>query len=234
MIMKNRFISYLIIILLFLSCSKEVVPEILNPQTSNLLSPANNETCLDGVSINDSQSDVNFSWTTTQNTVSYDVIVTNLTTQSQQTFSSNLNQTTISLTKAEPYSWKVKSIGEVGSTPAISEQWKFYLAGDAIVNYAPFPAELLSPRSGANVTPGVNNLITLIWTSTDVDGDLDRFEVYLDQTDASILVESINYQADETSIEVEVENDSTYYWKVISIDASGNQSISGVYAFRTN
>ena len=108
------------------------------------------------------------------------------------------------------------------------------MAGDAIVNYAPFPAELLSPRSGANVTPGVNNLITLIWTSTDVDGDLDRFEVYLDQTDASILVESINYQADETSIEVEVENDSTYYWKVISIDASGNQSISGVYPFRTN
>ena len=105
-----------------------------------MLSPANNEICLDGVSINDSQSDVNFSWTTTQNTVSYDVIVTNLTTQSQQTFSSNLNQTTISLTKSEPYSWKVKSIGEVGSTPAISEQWKFYLAGDAIVNYAPFPA----------------------------------------------------------------------------------------------
>ena len=234
MIMKNRFISYLIIIVLFVSCSKEVIPEILNPQTSNLLSPANNETCLDGVSINDSQSDVNFSWTTTQNTVSYDVIVTNLTTQSQQTFSSNLNQTTISLIKAEPYSWKVKSIGEVGSKPAISEQWKFYLAGDAIVNYAPFPAELLSPRSGANVTPGVNNLITLNWTSTDVDGDLDRFEVYLDQTDASILVESINYKADETSIEVEVENDSTYYWKVISIDASGNQSISGVYAFRTN
>ena len=162
MIMKNRFILYLIIILLFVSCSKEVIPEILNPQTSNLLSPANNETCLDGVSINDSQSDVNFSWTTTQNTVSYDVIVTNLTTQSQQTFSSNLNQTTISLTKAEPYSWKVKSLGEVGSTPAISEQWKFYLAGDAIVNYAPFPAELLSPRSGANVTPGVNNLSLLI------------------------------------------------------------------------
>ena len=119
-----------------------------------------------------------------------------------------------------------KKYREVGSTPAISEQWKFYLAGDAIVNYAPFPAELLSPRSGANVTQ-VNNLITLNWTSTDVDGDLDRFEVYLDQTDASILVESINYQADETSIEVEVENDSTYYWKVISIDASGNQSISG-------
>ena len=78
------------LIFLFLSCSKEVIPEILNPQTSSLLSPANNETCLDGISINDSQSDVNFSWTTTQNTVSYDVIVTNLTTQSQQTFSSSL------------------------------------------------------------------------------------------------------------------------------------------------
>ena len=47
MIMKKRVISYLLIILLFESCSKEVIPEILNPQTSNLLSPANNENCLD-------------------------------------------------------------------------------------------------------------------------------------------------------------------------------------------
>jgi hypothetical protein len=27
---------------------------------------------------------------------------------------------------------------------------------------------------------------------------------------------------------------STYYWKIIAVDANGNQSSSGVYAFRTN
>ena len=231
--MRKSLIFYWVLI--FVTCAKEVVePEILNPQAVNLLSPANNETCLDGISINNSQSEVRFSWTTAQNVISYEVIVTNLSTQTNQKFSSNLNQSTITLSKAEPYSWKVKSIGEIGSTPSESEQWKFYLAGDAVVNYAPFPAELLSPRSGSNVTPGVNNLITLNWTASDVDGDLKRFEVYLDDNNASKLIETVNYQADETSVEVEVENNTIYYWKVLAIDSAGNSSSSGVYSFRTN
>jgi len=92
----------------------------------------------------------------------------------------------------------------------------------------------LSPRSGSNVTPGVNNLITLNWTASDVDGDLKRFEVYLDDNNASKLIETVNYQADETSVEVEVENNTIYYWKVLAIDSAGNSSSSGVYSFRTN
>ena len=85
-----------------------------------------------------------------------------------------------------------------------------------------------------NVTPRVNNLITLSWTTSDVDGDLLKFEVYLDDNDASTLIESIDYVEDNTSIEIEVQNNTKYYWKIISIDANGNQSNSGVYAFRTN
>ena len=62
-----------------------------------------------------SQSNVNFLWITAQNAISYEVIITNLSSQSQQTFSSNLNQTTITLTKAEPYYWKVISIDANGN-----------------------------------------------------------------------------------------------------------------------
>jgi len=189
---------------------------------------------LDGTSLNDTQSNVDFSWSTATDAVSYEVVVTNLLTQSSQTFTAVSNQTTLALTKAEPYSWRVRSIGEEGSTPSESEQWKFYLAGDAVVNYAPFPSELISPRSGANITPNINNLITLSWNASDVDGDLAQFEVYLDQTDASTRIETIDYQAQEISLAVEVEKLFTYYWKIIAIDANGNQSNSGVYAFRTN
>ena len=224
--------------LIFLSCStdseSEPEPEILNPMAQSLLFPENNEACLDGTSINDTQSSVDFSWTNAQNAFSYEIIITNLLTQTKETFTSNVNQTKITLVKAEPYSWKVKSIGGVGSTPSESAAWKFYLAGDGIVNYAPFPAELIFPRSGKNVTPGVNNLITLSWTTSDVDGDLLKFEVYLDDSDAATLIESIDYVEDNTSIEIEVQNNTKYYWKIISIDANGNQSKSGVYAFRTN
>ena len=219
-------------ILLLSSCAKDPIP--VEPGVATLLSPANDETCLDGTSLNDIQSNVSFSWSTATDAVSYEVVVTNLLTQSSQTFTAVSNQTTLALTKAEPYSWRVRSIGEEGSTPSESEQWKFYLAGDAVVNYAPFPSELISPRSGANITPNTNNLITLSWNASDVDGDLAQFEVYLDQTDASTRIETIDYQAQETSLVVEVEKGVTYYWKITAIDANGNQSNSGVYSFRTN
>jgi hypothetical protein len=219
-------------ILLLSSCAKDPIP--VEPGVASLISPANNETCLDGTSLNDTQSNVSFSWSAASNAISYEVIISNLQSQSSQTYTAPSNQTTIALTKAEPYSWIVKSIGEDGSTPSESEQWKFYLAGEGTINYAPFPTDLISPRSGANITPDINNLVILNWNGSDVDGDLESFEVYLDQNDATILNTTIPFQNNNNSIEVEVENNATYYWKVVAIDANGNQSSSGVYAFRTN
>jgi hypothetical protein len=128
----------------------------------------------------------------------------------------------------------VKSIGEIGSIPSLSTQWKFYLAGDAVINYAPFPSELISPRSGANVTPDINKLIELNWNALDVDDDLAQFEVYLDKSDATTLIKTLEFQTEEVSIEVEVENNTTYFWKIIAIDTNQNNSSSGVYSFRTN
>ena len=220
------------LLILLNGCAKEVLP--VDPQAATLLSPTNDETCLDGTSLNDTQSNVSFSWSAASNAISYEVIISNLQSQSSQTYTAPSNQTTIALTKAEPYSWIVKSIGEDGSTPSESEQWKFYLAGDAVTNYAPFPTDLISPRSGANITPDINNLVILNWNGSDVDEDLESFEVYLDKNDATILNTTIPFQNNNNSIEVEVENNATYYWKVVAIDANGNQSSSGVYAFRTN
>ena len=232
--MKRIVLLFGSLILLVNSCTTEepVVP--VNPSAPTLISPANDETCLDGTSINDSQSNVDFRWSSAANTLSYELVVTNLLTQSSQTYPATSNQTTVALTKAEPYNWSVKSIGEVGSIPSQSTQWKFYLAGDAVVNFAPFPSELISPQSGANVTPDINNLIKLQWNASDVDGDLAQFEVYLDKNDATTIIKTIAYQTEEESIEIDVENGSTYYWKIIAIDTNQNQSSSGVYAFRTN
>ena len=232
--MKRIVLLFGSLILLVNSCTTEepVVP--INPSAPTLISPANDETCLDGTSINDSQSNVDFRWSSAANALSYELVVTNLLTQSSQTYPATSNQTTVALTKAEPYNWSVKSIGEVGSIPSQSTQWKFYLAGDAVVNFAPFPSELISPQSGANVTPDINNLIKLQWNASDVDGDLAQFEVYLDKNDATTIIKTIAYQTEEESIEIDVENGSTYYWKIIAIDTNQNQSSSGVYAFRTN
>ena len=231
--MKNykHFTSF-ILVLLLVHCQKTEQP--VDPGVANLISPVDKETCLDGVSINDTQSNVTFVWDTATDALSYELEIANLLTQSTQVYTSDTNELSIALSKAEPYSWLVRSVGETGTAPSVSDPWKFYLAGDAVVNYAPFPAELITPRSGANTTPDINNLVILRWTADDVDNDLDRFEVYLDAIDGTTLNQEITYLAQETQLEMEVENNTVYYWKIVAIDLNGNQSSSGVYTFRTN
>ena len=231
--MKNyKYFTGFILVLLLVHCQKTELPA--DPGVASLISPVDKETCLDGVSINDTQSNVNFLWGTATDALSYELEIANLLTQSTQLYSSDTNEISIALSKAEPYSWLVRSIGETGTTASVSDPWKFYLAGDAVVNYAPFPAELITPRSGANTTPDINNLVILRWTADDVDNDLNRFEVYLDAIDGTTLNQEIEYLAEETQLEVEVENNTVYYWKIVAIDLNGNQSSSGVYTFRTN
>ena len=231
--MKNyKYFTGFILVLLLVHCQKTELPA--DPGVASLISPVDKETCLDGVSINDTQSNVNFVWGTATDALSYELEIANLLTQSTQLYSSDTNELSVALSKAEPYSWLVRSIGETGTTASVSDPWKFYLAGDAVVNYAPFPSELITPRSGANTTPDINNLVILRWTADDVDNDLNRFEVYLDAIDGTTLNQEIEYLAEETQLEVEVENNTVYYWKIVAIDSNGNQSSSGVYTFRTN
>ena len=54
--------------------------------------------------------------------------------------------TTATLDKGVPYSWKVTSKNTTTTTTTPSDLWKFYLAGDGVVNYAPFPADLKTLR----------------------------------------------------------------------------------------
>ena len=218
-------------VLIQIHCSNESGPK--DPLAPILISPNNNEACLDGSIVNDSQSSVDFQWSVSENAVSYEVVVNNLANQTSQIYGSGTNQLNITLTNAEPYSWFVNALGEDGTTPASSQTWKFYLAGKNVINYAPFPPELLSPRSGGNLTP-VNGIVLLSWNCTDVDNDLESFEVYLDNSNGTTLLKTIPYETLTTEIEVEVEGKKDYYWKIIAIDTNGNSSSSGVYGFRTN
>ena len=206
---------------------------ILEPTSPVLTFPENNEPCLTTTEVNDTQSSVTFQWNAADNVVSYQVVVRNLSNSGEQEFTSTTNQKAITLTSAVPYSWKVRAIGQTGSTPAESSSWRFYLPGPSQVNFAPFPAELTSPASGGRVT-AVNGLVNLQWTCSDADNDLESFVIYMDTVDGSTQINTIDYSATTTVLEVQVENDTIYFWKVVAIDAQGNQSNSGVYSFRTN
>ena len=64
-----------------------------------------------------------------------------------------------------------------------------------------------------------------------MDNDLAGYKVYLDTTDGTTLAKEIT--GNTTEFMADVVLNETYYWKVIALDANGNTSSSGVYAFRT-
>ena len=217
-------------VIFLVSCSGETTPS--DPSIPSLLAPANNEPCLDGVSINDSQSTVSFSWSAATDAVTYDVEVEQLLLNTKQSYSATTNELDITLNKAVPYRWKVIANGEPGTTSSESEPWKFYLAGNGAVNYAPFPPELLTPRSASTISV-VEGLIPLSWNCNDMENDLATFEVYMDTNNASTQVTVVTYVGETTEIEVSAEPGNIYYWKIIAIDSDENKSSSGVYSFIT-
>ena len=225
--MKNTI--YLLSFFLLMACSKDSIPRAA--QSFNLLYPDNNESCLDATKINDTQSQVIFRWSSSLYAQNYTLNITNLMTSAAQNIQSTESSLSVTLSHSEPYSWSVTAQGEQGSDPFTSEIWKFYLAGENVVNYAPFPPELVSPRASSTVTPDSNNQVKLSWVCNDVDNDLAGYRVYLDTTDGTTLAKEIS--GDNTEFMADVVLNETYYWKVIASDANGNTASSGVYAFRT-
>ena len=241
----NRLITLLFVFTVVISCSKggggdEAPPApvtpvvILNPGKPSLVYPDNGAPCEDGTSIDDTQSEINFQWTAAENAESYLLSVTNLSTNSEQTFNSAVANISVALLKADPYRWTVTAQGKPGSTSAVSDAWKFYLAGDAQVNYAPFPPELLAPTPGSTVFASSDYKLELQWSTSDVDNDLASYDLYFDITDGSTLLQSVSHSSETTSVIVDVAENTVYYWKVVATDANGNVSDSGVYSFRVN
>ena len=212
-----------------------VDPPPTPPGKSTLVAPANNKTCETGTSVSDTQSTVAFSWNASASTNTYDVRITNLNTST----ATNKNgvastSTTATLDKGVPYSWKVTSKNTSSTTTTGSDTWKFYLAGDGVVNYAPFPADLKTPASGSTVTLS-DGKATFTWEGTDPDSaDTLSYNLYADKdkdavkTDPSIVVSNLSAQ----TADVELEAATTYYWRVKTSDGT-NASYSIVYSFKT-
>jgi hypothetical protein len=118
-----------------------------------------------------------------------------------------------------------------GDTDTESEVWKFYLAGEGESNTVPFPATLLSPSSGATVTP-TDGKVTLEWESSDSDGDDVTFTVFADTVDGNQDVPEAWQNITENSIDIDVAPGTIYYWHIETSDGI-NTSISATYTFRT-
>lgn len=207
-------------------------PVINSPGKSVLIAPINNTTCQSGTNITTTQSTVTFSWNSTLDTETYDLKIINLNTQEVTTQAGITNTTKdVVLTRGVPYSWTITSKNK-GTTTTVSDTWKFYLAGNGVTNYAPFPASAVSPLPGVVVTP-TNGKVTLTWETSDVEGSALTYTLYFDTIDGKQTPLGANTNLTAKSKEVAVNSNTVYYWRVVTSDGN-NTSTSVVYTFKTN
>ncbi|MCG2460603.1 hypothetical protein K8352_07585 [Flavobacteriaceae bacterium F89] len=200
------------------------------PERVRLIYPEKDSECNTGIIIDDLSSRVEFKWQASNNTDIYEVRVTNLNTSVTQTISTASLSAKLPLQKGAPYSWFVTSKNSQVPETATSEVWRFYNSG-FVTTYPPFPAEIISPKSGASVFKDINNEITLEWSGADVDEDLLGFEVYFSSENPPVALVA-TLAADFVDYKVSVLSNTVYYWRIISKDKAGNTSDSGVYEFK--
>lgn len=223
-----RFLSILIVAVVLLGCKKKEPPK--PPESVQLIFPEKNAECTTGEDINANSRTVEFRWQAANNTESYELTVTNLDNGNKQDITVKTTSAKLPIAKGTPFSWLVISKNTSVVQTASSATWNFYNAGFE-TTYAPFPAEIIAPKIGASLFRDINNEVELSWSGTDLDGDIESFEVYFStENPPETLVFSTGPNA--SSRKVGVDANTVYYWKVLTMDQEGNSSDSGVFDFR--
>ncbi|WP_149274491.1 hypothetical protein [Pareuzebyella sediminis] len=214
--------------IVFLGCKKKDSPH--SPEKALLTAPAKNSECTPVQTTTGTSNVVRFSWQVADYTDLYELRVTNLNTGTVQTKSTSSTVETLSLEKGIAFSWVVVSKNSQTTTTATSDSWFFYNPGSQ-TTYTPFPAEIVAPKSGSTIIKDINNEVTLDWEGTDIDGDIESYEIYFStENPPETLIATLN--ANTTEQKVSVASNTVYYWRVVTKDAAGNSSDTGTFDFR--
>ena len=211
-----------------MACGKDSPPKA--PEAALLVFPEQNSECTTGIDLNTTTSQVEFRWQEARFTDSYELQVTNISSGVTQTTTTTGLSALRPLEKGALYRWIIVTRSNKTEDVGTSQTWFFYNAGTE-TTYAPFPAEIVSPASGASVIRDINNEISLEWNGADVDNDIAGYEIYLDEVNPPttlIATPSVSLN----TLKVSVAPNTVYYWKVITRDRENNTSDSGVYSFR--
>lgn len=218
----------LLIVLVVAGCKKKNPP--VPPDATLLVFPSKSSECTLGNDINPTTREVEFKWQKANNAETYELRVSNITTNTTQTISTPALSAKLPLEKGAPFSWVVISKNSMTADKVSSATWLFYNAGSE-TTYPPFPAEIVAPSIGASVFKDLNNEITLEWIGSDVNNDIDSFEIYFDTVSPPVTLLA-SPTASETEQKASVIPNGVYYWKVITKDQEGNSSSSGIFDFR--
>lgn len=223
--MKKYLLLFFIFTLVF-ACKKDSPRP---PEAAELAFPEQNTECTTGESINETTSLVEFRWNASKNTDLYEVNATNMDNNTTETISVQNTSVKLTLEKGALYSWMVTSKNSKVEETAVSETWQFYNAGSR-ATYPPFPAQIVTPSSGATVIKDMNNEVMLDWNGSDIDNDIIRYDIYFSISNPP--EDLVSSQLVNTNFKVSVVSDTVYYWKIITEDSEGNKSDSGIYEFK--
>ncbi len=228
--MKKFTILSLFVVCVLASCGGSDDPPAA-PGAVQLIFPEENSECTTGVNVSEDLSQVTFEWQASQNTESYLLRVTNLNTNTTQTLNTSATSASVSINRGTPHSWSVTSSNGQSSENGSSPTWLFYNAGSQ-TTYAPFPAQLVSPISGSTVSPNSSDQVVLDWVGADVENDIEGYEIFFSTNNPP--ANSIGtLDAFSSEISASVTANTVYFWRVITTDAEGNSSDSGVFEFKT-
>ena len=212
----------------FISCGSDNDMEKIQliPTQAILIFPENISECIEGSILSDTQSEVTFQWTASQNTEHYDLQLTNLISKSTKSYTTKNTELPITIERGTPYSWQIISIS--GTKTQESDLWSFYNAGQNTEYFIPFPAENVSPVP-ATVYPSTQTSVTLEWNGNDLDGDILEYDIYFGDSDPPAIHQA-KYK--ETSLaNIPLVAGKSFYWKIVTRDSLGNESISDIFSF---
>lgn len=189
-----------------------------------LVFPFEDELCNEGTNLTPTESTIFFEWEPNDNAEMYTLSIENLNTAAIETYETIDFIIPITLERAEAFRWFVSyNYQEETKTSAV---WNFYNAGPGVQTYAPFPAQIISPSMAQTIN--ATNSVSLQWSGSDVDNDIVAYDVYFSNSNPPDLISS---DTTASQLSVSVISSSIYYWNIVTKDAAGNTSESGVYQF---
>ncbi len=166
----------------------------------------------------------NPSWDIDGDAISYNVYFENQQAP-EQLIANHTSDTSITITSMltnMDYYWKVVAI-DTQNDSTESSIWHFKLA-----NTAPEAPVLVSPADGIKLSTSSD---MLLWTaSADIDNDVVTYDVYLgtSSTPTTRVAQGLSTLSYITGM---LDNNVTYYWKVVACDPHGGSMSSPVYSF---
>ncbi|WP_422107839.1 hypothetical protein [Winogradskyella sp.] len=190
-----------------------------------LVFPFEDTLCNEGINPTPTESTVFFEWDPNNNAQVYTLTIENLASGNTVQYETEDFIFPVTIERAVAFRWFV-TYNFQGETKE-SAVWNFYNAGPGIQSYPPFSAELIAP-SMAQIIPTTTSVV-LEWVGSDVDGDIVSYDLHFGTDNPPELVTT---DITATQIAVTVVPGTIYYWQIVTKDAEGNSSESGVFQFR--